>query len=39
MVHLGNDPYPVMFPALVMLAGSLFLLFNGGGKLSLENEE
>ena len=39
MVHLGNDPYPAMFPALVMLAGSLFLLFNGAGKLSIEERK
>ncbi|MEQ9307932.1 MAG: DoxX family protein [Balneolaceae bacterium] len=36
MVHLGNDTYVAMFPALVMLSGSLFLLFNGAGKVSIE---
>ncbi len=36
MVHIGNDPYQAMFPALVMLAGSLFLLFNGSGRLSID---
>lgn len=39
MVHLGNDSYPVMFPALVMLAGSLFLLFNGAGALSIDQKQ
>lgn len=36
MVHVGNDGYREMFPALVMLSGSLFILFNGAGKLSLD---
>ncbi len=35
MVHIG-DTYSGMFPALVMLLGSLFLLFNGPGSFSLE---
>ncbi|GAB4244589.1 MAG: hypothetical protein Tsb0034_22870 [Ekhidna sp.] len=36
LVHLG-DTYPNTFPALAMLAGSLFLAMNGAGKLSVEN--
>lgn len=35
-IHL-NDSYPTMFPAIAMLASALFLLFNGAGKLSIEN--
>lgn len=35
MVHIG-DTYSGMFPALVMLLGSLFLLFNGSGSFSVE---
>lgn len=35
-IHLG-DAYPVMFPAIAMLASALFLFFNGAGKLSLDN--
>ncbi|GJM31226.1 MAG: hypothetical protein DHS20C18_02270 [Saprospiraceae bacterium] len=35
MVHLG-DNYPNAFPALAMLFGSLFLLFNGAGKFSID---
>ena len=37
MVHLGNDPYPVVFPALVMLGGSLCFLFSGAGAVSLDH--
>lgn len=36
MVHL-NDPYPAIYPAISMLAGSLFLLLAGSGKVSLEH--
>lgn len=35
IVHLGN-PYPDAFPALVMLVGSIYLLFNGAGKYSID---
>lgn len=35
MVHLG-DSYPGTFPAIMMLAGSLYLLFNGSKVLSIE---
>ncbi|MCP9290584.1 DoxX family protein [Gracilimonas sediminicola] len=35
MVHIG-DSYPGMFPAIVMLAGSLYLLFNGSKVLSIK---
>lgn len=35
LVHLG-DSYAGMFPALVMLAGSLYLLMNGSGAISLD---
>jgi putative oxidoreductase len=35
MVHTAT-PYAVTFPALVMLAGALFLFFNGAGALSVE---
>lgn len=34
-VHIG-DTYANSFPALMMLAVSLFLLFNGAGKLSVD---
>ena len=34
MIHIGG-PYPVAFPAIAMLSCSLFLLFNGPGKLSI----
>jgi putative oxidoreductase len=34
-VHLG-DPYPAWFPALVMWAGSLALLFTGAGAWSID---
>lgn len=36
IVHLGK-PYEGGFPALVMLTGALFLLVNGPGKISLDN--
>lgn len=35
IVHLGN-PYPDAFPALVMLVGSIYLLFNGAGRYSID---
>ncbi len=35
MVHIG-DSYPGMFPAIVMLAGSLYLLFNGSKVLKIK---
>lgn len=35
MVHIG-DSYPEMFPALVMLFGSLYLLLNGSKVLSIK---
>ena len=35
LVHLG-DSYQGTFPAIMMLAGSIFLLLNGSGKLSLD---
>jgi putative oxidoreductase len=34
MVHM-NDAYPQVFPALMMLSGSIFLLFHGAGKLAI----
>lgn len=34
--HMG-DTYPNTFPALAMLAGSLFLLFNGAGNTSIDS--
>jgi putative oxidoreductase len=34
-IHIG-DTYRGVFPAIVMLSSSLFLLFNGAGKLSLD---
>lgn len=36
MVHLG-DPYPTAALAFAMLSGSLFLLFHGAGKPSVDN--
>jgi putative oxidoreductase len=36
IAHVG-DSYSNMFPALVMLCGALFLLFNGPGPISLDN--
>ena len=36
MVHSG-DSYPVMFPAIMMLFGSLYLLLNGPGRFSLSS--
>jgi putative oxidoreductase len=36
MIHVG-DPYPAAFPAIAMLSCSLFLLFNGAGKWSLDS--
>lgn len=35
MVHM-NDPYPAIYPALSMMAGALFLVFNGVGRLSIQ---
>ncbi|MGN8226333.1 DoxX family protein [Gracilimonas sp. BCB1] len=35
MVHIG-DSYPGMFPALVMLLGSLYLLLNGSKVLTIK---
>jgi putative oxidoreductase len=35
--HIG-DTYQDMFPALVMLLGSLFLLFNGAGRFSIDKQ-
>ena len=35
IVHLG-DTYPNTFPAIMMLCGSLFLLFNGDGELNIK---
>ncbi|HEY5825738.1 MAG TPA: DoxX family protein [Cyclobacteriaceae bacterium] len=34
-IHIG-DTYRGVFPAIVMLSSSLFLLFNGAGKFSLD---
>ncbi|HXG66197.1 MAG TPA: DoxX family protein [Blastocatellia bacterium] len=31
-----NDPYPPMFPALMMLSASLFFLFHGAGRPSID---
>ncbi|MBO6525269.1 MAG: DoxX family protein [Balneolaceae bacterium] len=36
MVHIG-DSYPGMFPAIMMLAGSCYLLFNGSRVVSIDN--
>ncbi len=36
LVHIG-DTYANTFPALMMLAGSIFLLFNGAGKWSIDH--
>ena len=36
-VHVG-DSYSNSFPALVMLSGSLFLLYHGPGRLALDGE-
>jgi putative oxidoreductase len=33
--HIG-DAYQALFPALTMLLGSLFLLFNGAGRFSVD---
>lgn len=33
-----HDPYPVFFPAVMMLCSSLFLLFHGPGKLSFDRD-
>ena len=35
MVHL-NDAYPTIYPAISMLAGSIFLALNGSGTVSLD---
>ena len=35
IAHLG-DGFRVMFPALVMIAAGFFFLFNGAGKLSID---
>ncbi|WP_462250256.1 DoxX family protein [Ekhidna sp.] len=36
LVHL-SDPYPSIYPAISMLAGSIFLVFNGAGEFSLDH--
>ena len=36
LVHL-NDPYPAIYPAISMLAGSLFIYLKGPGKISLDS--
>lgn len=36
LVH-ASDPYKDAYPALQMLAVSLFFLFNGSGKISIDN--
>ena len=36
LVH-GSDPYKDAYPALQMLAVSLFFLFNGSGKVSIDD--
>jgi putative oxidoreductase len=36
IAHIG-DTYPNMFPALMMLAASCFLLVHGAGKLSVDS--
>lgn len=36
IAHIG-DPYPNMFPALMMLAAACFFLVHGPGKLSLDS--
>ena len=38
MVHIG-DAYPSVFPALAMLLGSAFLLFNGAGAWSFDTNK
>ncbi|MEP1094876.1 MAG: DoxX family protein [Cyclobacteriaceae bacterium] len=38
LVHL-DDTYTGTFPAIFMLAGSTFLLLNGGGKWSLDERQ
>lgn len=35
IAHLG-DPFPRMFPPLMMIAAGLFFLFHGAGKLSID---
>lgn len=35
LVHFG-DTYPNAFPAIMMLAGSLFLLLNGDGEFNIK---
>ncbi|MEO9870833.1 DoxX family protein [Ekhidna sp.] len=35
LVHVG-DTYPSTYPAISMLAGSVFLMLNGAGKISLD---
>lgn len=37
-VHIG-DTYNNSFPALVMLSGSLYLLFNGAGRIAVEGNK
>lgn len=37
LVHLG-DTYANTFPAIMMLAGSVFLLLNGSGKPGIDSE-
>ncbi len=36
LVHIG-DSYSNTFPAIVMFTGSLFLLLNGAGSMSIDN--
>lgn len=36
LVHL-SDPYPNIYPAISMLAGSLFLVLQGAGRISLDH--
>ncbi|WP_424961249.1 DoxX family protein [Ekhidna sp.] len=35
LVHM-NDPYPIIYPAISMLAGAAFLALNGVTKVSVE---
>ncbi len=36
LVHL-SDPYPNVYPAISMLGGSIFLVFNGAGAFSIDH--
>ncbi len=36
LVHVG-DSYSNTFPAIAMISGSIFLLLNGGGAMSIDN--